>query len=132
MFHREGSGRARERKRASTRSGDDEDALAVISLLLAASFSAGKGSSFPRVHQVLLFTRSVICTARRAAIGPREGSLWEGTTKVRESEWDRGRRARKRDAGTMAEKEDEEEMAVEGGCYRRISERTLALWMEVG
>lgn len=28
--------------------------------------------------------------------------------------------------------EDEEEMGVEGGCYRRISERTLALWMEVG
>lgn len=37
-----------------------------------------------------------------------------------------------RRAGTKAEKEDEEEMAVEGGCYRRISERTLALWMEVG
>ena len=38
-----------------------------------------------------------------------------------------------RRVGTKAEKEDEVELAAEGGgCYRRISERTLALWMEVG
>lgn len=89
----------RQRKRASTRSGDDED-VAVISVRLSASFSTGKRSSFSRVHWALLFARSVICTARRPAIGPREGSVWEGTRKERERRGERGRRARKRDAGT--------------------------------
>lgn len=119
----------RQRKRASTRSGDDED-VAVISVRLSASFSTGKRSSFSRVHWALLFARSVICTARRPAIGPREGSVWEGTRKERERRGERGRRARKRDAGTRRGWGGDG--GVEGGCYRRISERTLALWMEVG
>lgn len=68
--------------------------------------------------------------ARRPAIGPREGSVWEGTTKERER-W-KEREVGERGKGTPGREEDEEEMGVEGGCYRRISERTLALWMEVG
>ena len=97
----------------------------MISLLLSLSLSIagrlslrGKGPLSRACTGFLLFTRSVICTARRPAIGPREGSLREGTTKEtereRERQWseneEKGRRA-----GTKAEKEDEEELAAAAG-----------------
>lgn len=67
-------GDERRRKRASTPGEDDGDAAGALISLLRSSFSPRSlllARSAARARFLLLFARSVICTARRAAIGPR-------------------------------------------------------------